>query len=183
MWQGALHWGTAFRHGLLLLAVLVIAAQSEPGAGYRMLAAFVTGAFAATAATVAAVTSLPVGVDYAAAAALGLFAAAGFAVSPLLTVLMGACAGTVAGIAHGSALEGSPWWFAAGVAAGAGVLIVYAIELGSRFKAVWVPIAFRVAGSWIAAVALLAAAAGLSAAQVEPRDLGVGEAHLERSEG
>ncbi len=172
-YAGALHILMAVDQGALLGAfALLIGLQSRKDGRWALLTV-PAALFAGAAATAVLGTTWPgdaaAGVaTIAAFAVLGALAAARACLGAGAVALAGTLVGLVAGVANGVAARGGavdPWLYAAGVA-GAGAV---ALTLGSALAvagAARVPvlgIGYRVVGSWLAAVGVIAL--GLAVAQ------------------
>jgi urease accessory protein len=159
-WTGALQPLYHPESLLLALAVALWTAQRPAGHAVRVPATFVAAALAG-----GALASLGVELPGAAwivrlatlAVALAVAARLRLPAAPALGLAL------VAGLAHGGVAVGDealarPGLYVLGLGAGTALLAFHVADLVQRHRAFWLEIGVRVAGSWIATVALLVAA-------------------------
>lgn len=158
-YAGLLHPLTAVEHVLVLVAVGLLAGQQARPVALRTLLLFVLllAASAACARTIGAAVHLDTALLASIVAMGGLVAARW----PLPASVVYASVGIVA-VLHGVAnvAEMRPAMslvrFVAGAALAAFIVTTYAVGAARRARAPWAEVAVRVAGSWIAAVGILA---------------------------
>ena len=89
---------------------------------------------------------------------LGLVVAARLLVAIWAIVPIAVVFGLCHGWAHGAGMVGDlekPATYVVGLGIGVSLLLFYSVQLASRFKAQWMQIAVRIAGSWITATGLM----------------------------
>jgi hydrogenase/urease accessory protein HupE len=150
---------------LLLLALALFTGQLAPPQQGRVPAAFALAAFAGALLGVAGLPAPPAAWAVPAGAlALGLAVAAHRAPPRALALALAALLGLAQGYA-GSYPDRSelarPLLYALGMGVAPLLVSGAAIAIAERFRFFWMEVAFRVAGSWIATVALLVSALDL----------------------
>lgn len=167
--SGALHPFAAVEHLVLLLALGLLAGRlprERRGGTFALLLAGLLAGLAATA--IGGVVLLPAGAATAAILALALLAGLLLALDPDLPKAALPAAALVAGLAVGTDTEvggASALAAAAGVVGGVFLIVLDAAALSAWATRPPLPVARRVAGSWIAAVALMLLALAASSAR------------------
>jgi urease accessory protein len=166
--SGALHPFAAVEHLVLLLSLGLLAGRLPRERRGRAFALLLAGLLAGLAASVTGRAGLlPAGAATAAILVLALIAGLVLALDPTLPAAAVAGAALVAGLAVGADTEVE----SAAVLAAAGVVVgVFLIVLDAAALSAWttqppLPIARRVAGSWIAAIAIMLLALAASSAR------------------
>jgi hydrogenase/urease accessory protein HupE len=152
---------------LLLLLALGLAAGQAPAERRHAVPLAFAGATLVGAAAALAGGALPQA-DWlvrGGSAALGLLVAARWIPDPrvalILALALGVGQGQHAALADRADLA-RPWLYALGLALGPLVVGGWLIALADRARAFWLQVGWRVAGSWIATIALLVAALELA---------------------
>jgi hydrogenase/urease accessory protein HupE len=159
-WTGALQPVYHPESLMLALAVALWTAQRPAGHAVRVPAAFVAAALAGGALALLG-HALPAApwIVRAATLAVALAVAARLRLPPLPALALA----VAAGLAHGSVAVGDealarPVLYLLGLGTGTALLAFHVADLVRRHRAFWLEVGVRVAGSWIATVALLVAA-------------------------
>lgn len=166
-YAGALHVLTGVEYVAGLVGLSILAALQPRAAGrWVLVAAPPAMALGALVGALGAVSPAADPLAFGAVAGVGALAAAGVRLPAWGVGAVAACVGLVHGYANGlAALEGElhPALYAAGVAAagGVGVTLGAALATAAAARARIVAIAWRVAGSWIAAIGAAALALSL----------------------
>jgi urease accessory protein len=158
-YAGLLHPLTAVEHVLVLAAVGLLAGQQARPVALRTLLLFVLllAASAACAGAIGAAVPLDTALLVSIVATGGLVAARWPLPAGVVYVVVGLVA-MLHGVANVAEMRPtmSSVRFAAGGAVAAFVVTTYALGIARRARAPWAEVAVRVAGSWIAAVGILA---------------------------
>jgi urease accessory protein len=159
---GALHPFAAVEHLILLLGLGLLAGRLPREGRGRAVALLLAGLLAGLAATVTGRAGLlPTGTAAAAVLGLALLAGLLLALGPVLPTAVASGMALAAGLAVGADTEVggaaalAVLAAAAGVVGGAALIVLGAAALSARATRPPLPVARRVAGSWIAAIALL----------------------------
>jgi urease accessory protein len=167
--SGALHPFAAVEHLVLLLALGLLAGLLPRERRPRALALLLAGLLAGLAATVTGRAGLlPAGTVAAAILALALIGGLLLALDPALPAAAVPGVALAAGLAVGADTEvggASALAAAAGVVVGAFLIVLDAAALSAWATRPPLPIARRVAGSWIAAIAIMLLALAISSAR------------------
>jgi urease accessory protein len=167
--SGALHPFAAVEHLVLLLSLGLLAGRLPRERRGRAFALLLAGLLAGLAASVTGRAGLlPAGAATAAILVLALIAGLVLALDPTLPAAAVAGAALVAGLVVGADTEvesAAVLAAAAGVVAGVLLIVLDAAALSAWTTQPPLPIARRVAGSWIAAIAIMLLALAASSAR------------------
>jgi len=155
--NGILHPAVEPAHLLALLALGLWIGRQDHDALRRSVIGFAVALIAGLLA--GPLATLPPSIPIVAAVVLGCLAASGWQ-GPARLVAMLALA-TAAIIGFDSAAD--DWVLALGIWAGAMLIVLNVVNLAMRIEAAWASIGIRIAGAWIAAIALMLLALSLRA--------------------
>lgn len=160
-YAGMLHPLTAPVHVLPMLALGLMAGQRRLSDGYAVVLVF-PGAMAVGAISVFLLPALQVvsALNLASTVLLGVIVALALPIPLWLLYTLATIFGLTHGYANGLAItaEHSPFAFITGMAIAALLVVGHSLNAAVqllRLRVAWLPIAVRVAGSWIAAIGIL----------------------------
>ena len=157
-YAGMLHPLTAVELALPLIALSLLAGQQDRGTAIRLIAAVPLAL--GLGAVLGLVMPAPAGLLYAnvgAMVVLGALVATAPALPAYAALALAAVPAATVGLANGAELGSqlSAVRFVPGLALSGFLLVTYGVGSARRLRAPWMRMAFRVLGSWIAAVGIL----------------------------
>lgn len=155
--NGLLHPAIAPAHLLSLLALGLWISRQDRDALRRSILAFATALVAGLLA--GSLGTLPAIVPLAVALILGCLVAGGWQWPATAAAMVSVATAVTIGFDSGN----DDWIAGLGIWVGAMLIVLNIVNLAMRFEAAWLRIAIRIAGAWIAAIALMLLALSLRA--------------------